>query len=398
MQTDVSDIIRIEREESGRLIDDQARLIRATLEHLSQGVCIFDPAGRLAGSNRRLGLAARPPARRSCGPASRPATLLDRLQRQAPASAPAPRRAEVLAWVRREGAAPAAALRDPARARAVLAVFAEEMPDRGFVMSVTDVTAERDAARALSEANELLEARVASRTLELEGALADGRAGQRLAHALRRRRLARPPAAALGRQALPRLDRGRGGRRRGARARCWARRRTRSQSVQDIIEALLDISRIESGRAVGRRARRWTSARCWRSCATSSRPAAALKGLDLRVRALVAADRRPIPTYIRRILQNLIGNAIRYTETGPGRWSAPGGRAPARRGSASGTPAPASPRASGPTSSRSSTASAAGLARARGWASASPSSSGPAPCWAIRSRSSPRSGAAPPSG
>ena len=40
LQTDVSDIMRIERQERERMLDDQARLIRATLEHLDQG-CAF---------------------------------------------------------------------------------------------------------------------------------------------------------------------------------------------------------------------------------------------------------------------------------------------------------------------------------------------------------------------
>ncbi|MDZ7907606.1 MAG: response regulator [Gemmobacter sp.] len=47
------------------------------------------------------------------------------------------------------------------------------MPDGGFVLSFTDVTAERAALEALSRANETLEARVMGRTLELEDALAD---------------------------------------------------------------------------------------------------------------------------------------------------------------------------------------------------------------------------------
>ncbi len=67
----------------------------------------------------------------------------------------------------------------------ILDVFAQEMPDRGFVMSFTDVTAERAAIDALSQANETLEARVMERTLELEDALGQCRACQCRAVALR---------------------------------------------------------------------------------------------------------------------------------------------------------------------------------------------------------------------
>jgi two-component system, sensor histidine kinase len=37
------------------MLDDQARVIRATLDHISQGVCIFDAEARLVGWNQRLG-------------------------------------------------------------------------------------------------------------------------------------------------------------------------------------------------------------------------------------------------------------------------------------------------------------------------------------------------------
>lgn len=47
------------------------------------------------------------------------------------------------------------------------------MPDRGFVMSFTDVTAERQAAQAIIESKEQLEQRVTDRTEELARALKD---------------------------------------------------------------------------------------------------------------------------------------------------------------------------------------------------------------------------------
>ena len=55
LQTDVTDMIRLEREERERLLDDQARMVRATLDHINQGVCIFDSEARLVGWNRKIG-------------------------------------------------------------------------------------------------------------------------------------------------------------------------------------------------------------------------------------------------------------------------------------------------------------------------------------------------------
>jgi PAS domain-containing protein len=52
LQTDVTEIIRLERSERGKMLDDQARVIRATLDHISQGVCIFDAEARLVEEGR----------------------------------------------------------------------------------------------------------------------------------------------------------------------------------------------------------------------------------------------------------------------------------------------------------------------------------------------------------
>lgn len=55
LQTYVTNMIRLERQERDRLLDDQAQLIRATLEHLNQGGCIFDRENLLVGWNLRVG-------------------------------------------------------------------------------------------------------------------------------------------------------------------------------------------------------------------------------------------------------------------------------------------------------------------------------------------------------
>ena len=53
VQTDVTAILRAERAARVRLLDDQARVVRATLDHISQGVCIFDADAHLIGWNER---------------------------------------------------------------------------------------------------------------------------------------------------------------------------------------------------------------------------------------------------------------------------------------------------------------------------------------------------------
>ena len=310
LQTDVTEIIRTERLERGRLLDDQARVIRATLDHINQGVCIFDQGRRLVGWNARLGaLMAIPVTRFRIGVGFD--YVLDRFGADA-VFGDGMTAAALNDWV--HGAGPRAPLSFEVRRGAdlILDVFAQEMPDRGFVMSLTDVTAERAAIAGLSRANETLEARVTARTLELEDALGNAER----ANASRSRFVAaashdllQPLSAAklflssIGDESVD------------ARAReAVDKAQNALVSVEDILAALLDISKLESGKAavsVGpvRLDRLMAQLR------DEFAPLAAGKGLGLRVvpsGVVVSSD----PAYLRRILQNLIGNAVRYTRRG----------------------------------------------------------------------------------
>ncbi len=146
-------------------------MIRATLDHLDQGVAVFDALGRLAGWNQRLSVLLTLPLsrlRRGMAFDQLLAQMAGEMRLQAPMEAGAlrtwasagPGRAPLVFQAERLGGL-------------ILTVFAQELPDGGFVMSFTDVTAERTALAALHRANETLEARVRERTLELEDALAD---------------------------------------------------------------------------------------------------------------------------------------------------------------------------------------------------------------------------------
>lgn len=310
MQTDVSDIIRAEREEHGKILDVQSRMIRATLEHLSQGVCIVAPDGTIAAFNRRLaGLLAIPIARLRSGASFD--VVLDHL-RIPDARAAGDGACQLRAW--RAQPSPHQAFRADLRSGGAqwLDVFAAETPDGGFVLSVTDVSAERASARALHEANELLEERVTSRTLDLEDAL---EAAER-ANASRTRFVAaashdllQPLSAA--KLYLASIEDEVGP---GRHQETLGKAQNALTSVQDMIEALLDISRLESGHAVAD-ARPVDLSAILAQLRDEFAPAAALKGLSLRVRASpmrVVTD----PAYLRRILQNLLANAVRYTERG----------------------------------------------------------------------------------
>lgn len=311
LQTDVTDIIRAERHERGKMLDDQARVIRATLDHINQGVSIFDAHARLVGWNERLGqLLAIPLARFRVGASFD--YLLQRFRAEIRFSEGMSD--EVLdQWVHGEkGRAPLSFEVRRGADEIILAVFAQEMPDGGFVMSFTDVTAERAAIEALSRANETLEARVMERTLELEDALANAER----ANASRSRFVAAASHDLLQPLSAAKLfissiddaaiD--------PSAHEALKKAQNALVSVEGILDALLDISKLESGRAslsVGQ----VRLGPLLTQLEEEFTAIAAAKGLRLTVRpveALVVSD----PAYLRRILQNLIGNAIRYTARG----------------------------------------------------------------------------------
>ena len=307
IQTDITAAIRSEREERGKLLDEQARLVRATLDHLDHGVAIFGADRRLAGWNRpllELLSLPRGTLRTGAGIDALYATLGEEVTFLGGVDL-----AGVRDWVARTGRPP---LRFEVLARGrVLGAFAEEMPGGGFVMSLRDMTAERRAARSLAKANESLERRVHARTLELEDALAvaerESGAKSRFVAAASHDLMQPLSAAKLYLGSLEdSLDGGDAGIARKARGAL--------ASVEEIIGALAEIGRLDSGKVAPRPAEIDLNALLLR-LRDEAAPQAALKGLELRV--LPASARvRADPIYLRRVLQNLVQNAVRYTEAG----------------------------------------------------------------------------------
>ena len=311
IQTDVTDIMLFERQERGKLLDRQARLIRATLDHINQGVCIFDHEARLVGWNNQISALLQLPVslfRTGAGFHS----LFGKLRSDL-IFPPEVNPQSIDLWVHQHGERAPLSFEVCSPHNVTLAVFAQEMPDRGFVISITDVSAERNAARALADANELLEQRVMARTLELEAALA---AAER-ANASKSRFVAaashdllQPLSAA--KLYLAALSEGQD-RTQNDRA-IAAKAESALVSVEQILDALLNISRLDADKAA-LDVTQVELTHILRALADEFAPLAAQKGLRLRVvqsRALVRSD----PAFLRRILQNLISNAIRYTATG----------------------------------------------------------------------------------
>lgn len=311
IQTEVTDLIRSERAERGRMLDDQTRILQATLDHVPLGVCIFDGRLRLLGWNANLSemLALSRPRLRE---GMHFDEMWDQLRRQF--SFPAQTGANMLAdWarsVRRKTSFEVEVTR--AGAHGSFTIFAQEIADGGFVMSIDDITAHKDAMQTISRANETLEARVMERTLELEDALASAER----ANASRVRFVAavghdlmQPLSAAtlymgsLIEDAATPQDRGR-----------LEKVQRSLDSVSGLLGALLDISRLEAGQAA-LTIEPVSLAPLFEQMREEFTPVAQQKGLDLIVKpvqATVVSDR----IYLRRILHNLVSNAIRYTDRG----------------------------------------------------------------------------------
>lgn len=311
MHTDITDIVRLERLERDKLMDQQAILLRATLNHLDQGVCIFDSEGKLVGWNSRLNtLLALPTDHNSRG--LNVAALMDRLSGQIEIAGTFGFD-EFQGWADQKDGRSPIAFEVRRGARTILSVFGQEMPDHGFVLSFTDVTTERESANALFEMNEQLERRVEERTIELGQALSEAEranASKTRFVAAASHDLLQPLSAA--KLFVSSLTEGETD---PARIFDIARKaETSLHSVEQIIEALLDISRLDSKDAsFDRRPVPLTG--LLDTLKTELEPEARVQGLRFSVISsslVVHSD----PGYLRRILQNLIVNALRYTDQG----------------------------------------------------------------------------------
>lgn len=307
VQTDVTDLMRAEREQRERLLDNQGRIIRATLDHLAQGVAIFDAQGLLAGWNWRFRvLTGLPPQTFALGTRFQRITeqMLQLFRLANPDAAP-----RIADWMQgRDGQEALSFELVQQGGGLTLDGFAQRLPDDGFVLSLTDVTAERDALRRLARANEELEARVAARTDELRDALAraerSNASKSRFVAAASHDLLQPLSAAKLYLSAADAAGTSTNVQKAGEAL----------TNVERIIEALLDISRLETEEE------QLTQAALplndiLASLESGFAPVAAAKGLRFRVRpsaAHVVSD----GLYLQRIVQNLISNAIRYTERG----------------------------------------------------------------------------------
>jgi PAS domain S-box-containing protein len=300
-----------------RLLDDTSHailfnreLLRASLEHLPQGVSVVDSELRLVAWNQRyVEMFDYPDSLIVTG---RPIEEVFRFNAQRgllgeePIETQVQRRLERL----REG-------RSYTRERAlpdgsVLEIRGNPMPGGGFVTSYADVTAYKRMEEELRALAGTLERRVAQRTTALQEAKAQAEYANRsksqfvtaAVHDLQQ-----PLTAA--RMFLSTLQ----SRLESGPQRSLIADIERALSAQEqVLNSLLDIARLESG-TLEVRTRTLRLGTLFEQLTREFQMLAAAKGLELRclrTRATVRTD----PVLLRRVLQNFLSNALRYTQKG----------------------------------------------------------------------------------
>ncbi|HKH01781.1 MAG TPA: NahK/ErcS family hybrid sensor histidine kinase/response regulator, partial [Bradyrhizobium sp.] len=201
----------------------------------------------------------------------------------------------------------------------VIEVRSNRMPGSGLVITFSDVTPSFEAAEALERANATLEKRVRDRTEELtrlNSELAQAKSTAEDANISKTRFLAAAshdilqPLNAARLYVTSLVERQNG----GEDSRLVENIDESLEAIEEILGALLDISRLDAG-AMTTSIANFKMSDLMRSLEIEFAPIARAKGLKLAFvpcSLVVQSDR----LLLRRLLQNLISNAIKYTPRG----------------------------------------------------------------------------------
>jgi Na+/proline symporter/signal transduction histidine kinase len=322
-----------------KLLDDanaaihyNREILQTALDHVRQGIAVFDKGAHLICWNRQFGeLLQLPNEMIRIG-----VDLAEILRFNAESGAFGPGNPERLV---RERLPRYTATLQPYLERfpdrgLVIEVRVNRMPDGGVVTTLTDITPSVAAAEQLARANENLEQRVRERTIELEhlnAELAKAKLSAESANLSKTRFLAaashdilQPLNAArlyvtsLVERLAPAVPAGAGGNEGGRdhqdKVQLAGNIDASLEAVEDILSALLEISRLDAG-AMTPEIAGFPVDDLFRRLKSDFAPLARDKGLDLVFMPCslsIRSDRR----LLRRLLQNLVSNAIKYTLTG----------------------------------------------------------------------------------
>ncbi len=158
LQTEITNIVRQNRVEHDRLIDEQAHFLQAAFDHMSQGVCTFSQEGTLLIQNARFGdLLGLPYSLRRKDIAF--GQILEYVKDHKLLTSTASTD-KINTWVAQLRTNKTFKERVRHARGAMLDIHAHTLPDGGFIVNIMDVTVE-------SQTTESLENRVQERTAEL---------------------------------------------------------------------------------------------------------------------------------------------------------------------------------------------------------------------------------------
>ena len=296
--------------EASRDLRFNQRVLEAALENMSQGICVVDADMRVVAWNRRYQELFDYPTGLLVVGQSVAELMRCNLERYLAGAGDVEERLARRMRAIRAGLSQLSERRFPDGS--IIEFRGNPMPGGGFVATFTDVTEFREAERELTHANETLEQRVAERTLELtQATMAAERAnlaksrfltavGHDLAQPLNAAHLFTHALAQQirhpeYRESVQRID-------------------SALSSAEDLLGSVLAISRLDGGGMTPRREAfrldEWMV-----SLASEFGVLAEQHGLALRCRTQplwVHSD----PQLLRRVLQNFLANAVRYTRHG----------------------------------------------------------------------------------
>jgi Na+/proline symporter/signal transduction histidine kinase len=188
----------------------------------------------------------------------------------------------------------------------VIELLGRALPGGGYVTSYSDITDYKRVERELREVNETLEQRVELRTREAESAQ---QSKARFLAAISHDVLQPLHAARLFTSALHE------GGDAEEQLRLVSRVDASLRAAEELLDGLLDISRLDAG-VLQPKLSDFDAADLLRELHAQYAPTAVQRQLDLRVHAASSVPVRSDRRLLRRALQNFIGNAVRYAQTG----------------------------------------------------------------------------------
>ncbi|MDB5502540.1 MAG: hybrid sensor histidine kinase/response regulator [Tardiphaga sp.] len=307
-----------------KLLDDShaalhfnREILQTALNHVRQGIAVFNPDLQLIVSNRHFGdILGLPPQIVQIGIPLREILEFIGLQNAATQGHNETLTQARLTAYTTEGEPYLERLPDR---QIVIEVRANRMPDGGLVLTFSDVTPSFEAAEALERANATLEKRVRDRTEELtrlNSELAQAKSTAEDANISKTRFLAAAshdilqPLNAARLYVTSLVERQSG----GEDARLVENIDDSLEAIEEILGALLDISRLDAG-AMNPSISSFRIGDLMRSLEIEYAPIARARGVALAFVPCslpVESDR----LMLRRLLQNLISNAIKYTPHG----------------------------------------------------------------------------------